>query len=103
VQKHIVLTGHIVDHLNTLVSKSLWSQLSDADKQIFTEVMQEAAERSTKIIEEREKSLVATFKERGIEVTEVDKADFEKTVLEKVALEDFGYNKADWEAIRAVK
>ncbi|MEK1929444.1 MAG: sialic acid TRAP transporter substrate-binding protein SiaP [Pararhizobium sp.] len=103
VQKHIVLTGHIVDHLNTLVSKSLWSQLSDADKQIFTEVMQEAAERSTKIIEEREKSLVATFKERGIEVTEVDKTDFEKTVVEKVALEDLGYNKADWEAIRAVK
>lgn len=103
VQKHIVLTGHIVDHLNTLVSKSLWSQLSDADKQIFTEVMQEAAERSTKIIEEREKSLVATFKERGIEVTEVDKTDFEKTVVEMVALEDFGYNKADWEAIRAVK
>lgn len=95
VQKHIVLTGHIVDHLNTVVSKNLWSQLSDADKQIFTEVMQEAAVRATKIIEEREKELVATFKERGIEVTEVDRADFEKTVNEKVKLEDFGYNKEE--------
>ncbi|MFQ6159724.1 sialic acid TRAP transporter substrate-binding protein SiaP [Sinorhizobium meliloti] len=103
VQKHIVLTGHIVDHLNTVVSKNLWSQLSDADKQVFTEVMQEAAVRATKIIEEREKELVATFKERGIEVTEVDRADFEKTVNEKVKLEDFGYNKEDWEAIRAIK
>jgi tripartite ATP-independent transporter DctP family solute receptor len=103
VQKHIVLTGHIVDHLNTLISKTLWSQLSDADKAIFTEVMQEAAERSTKIIEEREKKLVTTFKEKGIDVVEVDKSDFEKTVTEKVALEDFGYNKADWEAIRAIK
>jgi tripartite ATP-independent transporter DctP family solute receptor len=103
VQKHIVLTGHIVDHLNTVVSKSLWSQLSDADKQIFTEVMQEAAERATKIIEEREQGLVATFKERGVEVTEVDKADFEANVMDKVALEDFGYRKEDWEAIRAVK
>ncbi|ASQ07274.1 DctP family TRAP transporter solute-binding subunit [Sinorhizobium meliloti] len=103
VQKHIVLTGHIVDHLNTVVSKNLWSQLSDADKQIFTEVMQEAAVRATKIIEEREKELVATFKERGIEVTEVDRADFEKTVNEKVKLEDFGYNKEDWEAIRAIQ
>ncbi|MBP2234610.1 tripartite ATP-independent transporter DctP family solute receptor [Sinorhizobium kostiense] len=103
VQKHIVLTGHIVDHLNTVVSKSLWSQLSDADKQIFTEVMQQAAERATKTIEEREKALVATFKERGLEVTEVDKADFESNVMEKVALEDFGYRKEDWEAIRAVK
>lgn len=103
VQKHIVLTGHIVDHLNTLISKSLWAQLSDADKQIFTEVMQQAAERSTNIIAEREKGLVATFKERGIDVAEVDKTDFEKTVMEKAAMEDFGYVKADWEAIRAVK
>ncbi|UJW74946.1 sialic acid TRAP transporter substrate-binding protein SiaP [Rhizobium sp. SL42] len=103
VQKHIVLTGHIVDHLNTLISKSLWAQLSDADKQIFTEVMQQAAERSTNIIAEREKALVATFKERGIDVAEVDKTDFEKTVMEKAAMEDFGYVKADWEAIRAVK
>jgi tripartite ATP-independent transporter DctP family solute receptor len=103
VQKHIVLTGHIVDHLNTLVSKTLWSQLSDADKQIFTEVMQQAAERATKIIEEREQKLVATFKEKGIEVTEVDKADFEKTVNETVKLDDFGYVKEDWDAIRAIK
>jgi tripartite ATP-independent transporter DctP family solute receptor len=103
VQKHIVLTGHIVDHLNTLISKSLWSQLSDADKQIFAEVTQQAAERATKIIEEREGKLVATFKEKGIDVTEVDKSDFEKNVMEKVKLEDFGYVKEDWEAIRAIK
>nr|WP_298098621.1 sialic acid TRAP transporter substrate-binding protein SiaP [uncultured Shinella sp.] len=103
VQKHIVLTGHIVDHLNTLVSKSLWSQLSDADKQIFTEVMQQAAERATKIIEEREQKLVSTFKEKGIDVVEVDKSDFEKTVNENVKLEDLGYVKEDWDAIRAVK
>jgi len=103
VQKHIVLTGHIVDHLNTLISKTLWSQLSDTDKQIFTEVMQQAAERATKIIEEREQKLVGTFKEKGIDVVEVDKSDFEKTVNETVKLEDFGYMKEDWDAIRAIK
>ncbi len=103
VQKNIVLTGHIVDHLNTVVSKTLWGNLSDADKAIFTEVMQEASARATKIIEERENKLVDTFKEKGINVAEVDKSDFEKTVLEKVTFEEFGYDKADWEAIRAVK
>lgn len=103
VQKNIVLTGHIVDHLNTVVSKTLWGSLSDADKAIFTEVMQEASARATKIIEERENKLVDTFKEKGINVVEVDKSDFEKTVLEKVTFEEFGYDKADWEAIRAVK
>ena len=68
-----------------------------------TEVMQEASARATKIIEERENKLVDTFKEKGINVVTVDKSDFEKTVLEKVTFEEFGYDKADWEAIRAVK
>ena len=36
-------------------------------------------------------------------VTEVDKADFEKTVMEKAKFEEFGYVKADWEAIRAIQ
>lgn len=103
VQKNIVLTGHIVDHLNTIVSQSRWSQLSDEDKAIFTEVMQEAAARATKKIVEREQKLVQFFKDKGLTVTEVDKADFEKAVMEKVKFEDFGYRQADWEAIRAIK
>jgi tripartite ATP-independent transporter DctP family solute receptor len=103
VQKNIVLTGHIVDHLNTVISKSRWASLSDVDKKIFVDVMQEAATKTTKIIEERENKLVDDFKARGLTVTEVDKADFEKNVLEKVKFEDFGYDKADWEAIRAIQ
>lgn len=103
VQKNIILTGHIVDHLNTVISKQLWSSLSDEDKKIFGDVMQEAAEKTTKIIEDKEKALVTSFKERGLNVTEVDKSDFEKNVTEKVKFEDFGYEKSDWEAIRAIK
>ncbi|UGX85403.1 sialic acid TRAP transporter substrate-binding protein SiaP [Phyllobacterium meliloti] len=103
VQKNIVLTGHIVDHLNTVISKTRWASLSDEDKKIFGDVMQEAAEKTTKIIEDKEKQLVASFKERGLSVTEVDKADFEKNVMDKVKFEDFGYEKSDWEAIRAIK
>ncbi|TDK31357.1 DctP family TRAP transporter solute-binding subunit [Rhizobium deserti] len=103
VQKNIVLSGHIVDHLNTVVSKTRWASLSEEDRKIFREVMLEAAARTTKIIADRETALVEDFKKRGLNVVEVDKADFEKTVLEKVAFEDFGYEKADWEAIRAIK
>jgi TRAP-type C4-dicarboxylate transport system substrate-binding protein len=65
--------------------------------------MQEAAARATNIIVEREAALVDTFKERGLTVTEVDKADFEKNVMEKATFEEFGYRKEDWEAIRAVQ
>jgi tripartite ATP-independent transporter DctP family solute receptor len=103
VQKNIILTGHIVDHLNTVISKTRWASLSDEDKKIFGEVMQEAAERTSKTIAGKENNLIATFKEKGLNVTEVDKADFEKTVMEKVKFEDFGYEKADWEAIRAIQ
>ena len=46
VQKNISLTGHIVDSLLTVVSGQVWSKLSDADKKAFTEVMQEAADKT---------------------------------------------------------
>jgi len=103
VQKYIALTGHIVDHLNTVVSQTRWASLSDADKQIFSDVMLEAAARATKIVEEREAALVQTFRDRGVDVAEVDKADFEKTVREKAPLETYGYRQADYDAIRAVQ
>lgn len=103
VQKHIILTGHIVDHLNTIVAGPVWAKISDADKAIFTEVMQEASARTAGIIVERETALVQGFKDRGLTVTEVDKADFEKTVIEKVKLEEFGYLQADYDEIRAIK
>ena len=103
VQKHIVLTGHIVDHLNTIVSKSRWASLTDEDKQIFTEVMREAAQRATATIVAREKELVQFFKDKGLTVTDVDLADFESAVAEKVTFEEFGYRKEDWDAIKAIQ
>src|SRR3954470_20481029 len=72
VQKHIALTGHIVDHLNTVISSNLWKKLSDEDKKIFTEVAQEAAQRATAEIQAKEKELVEFFKSKGLTVTEVD-------------------------------
>jgi tripartite ATP-independent transporter DctP family solute receptor len=103
VQKHIVLTGHIVDHLNTVVSKSLWGRLTDEEKKIFTEVGQEAAARATKEIQAKEKELVEFFKQKGLTVTEVNKDEFRDTVMKNVSFESFGYRKADWDAIQAIK
>ena len=65
--------------------------------------MQEAAERATKIIQEREAALVQTFKDKGLNVTEVDKASFEQAVLENKPVDSLGYEQADWEAIRAIQ
>ncbi len=103
VQSDIALTGHIVDHLNTVISKSTWASLSDEDKAIFSEVMAEAAERATATIVEHEAALVQTFKDQGLNVTEVDKATFEDAVLENKSVESLGFDKADWEAIKAIQ
>ena len=103
VQKHIVLTGHIVDHLNTVVASNLWKKLSDEDKKIFTDVTQEAAARATAEIKAAEVKLVQVFKDKGLTVTEIDRKDFLDTVLANAKFETYGYNKADWDKIQAIK
>ena len=103
VQKNIVLTGHIVDHLNTVISGALWKKLSDADKQVFADVAQEASVKASSEVAAREKELIGIFKSKGINVTEVDKNDFREAVLKNVTFESFGYQKADWDKIEAIK
>ena len=103
VQKHIVLTGHIVDHLNTVISGNLWKKLSDADKKIFQDVAQEAATRATNGIKKREGELVQFFKDKGLTVTEINRKDFLDAALANAKFETYGYNKADWDRIQAIK
>ena len=103
VQKNIVLTGHIVDHLTTIVAKGVWAKLTDEDKRIFTAVAQEAAARATAQIQAKEGELVATFKQRGLNVIEVDKEDFKAAVLKGVTFESLGYRRADYDKIQALK
>jgi tripartite ATP-independent transporter DctP family solute receptor len=103
VQKHIVLTGHIVDHLNTIVAKGTWDKMTEEDRKIFGEVAQEAAVRATKMIQDQEKEAIDFFKKAGLTVTEIDRADFESNVKKNTTLEQFGYRKADYDKIQAVK
>ncbi len=103
VQKHIVLTGHIVDHLNTVIAKGLWDKLSADERKIFGDVAQEAAARATKQIQASEQKLVQFFKDKGLTVTEIDRAEYLAAVQKGVTFEQFGYRKADWDKIQAVK
>ncbi|CAN1506493.1 DctP TRAP-type C4-dicarboxylate transport system, periplasmic component [Rhabdaerophilaceae bacterium] len=103
VQKHIILTGHIVDHLNTVVAKGTWAKFSADEQRIFTEVSQEAAARATAKIKADEAKLVQFFKDKGLTVTEINKAEYLEAVGKGVTFEQFGYRKADWEKIQAVK
>lgn len=103
VQKHIVLTAHIVDHLNTIVAKGTWDKMTPEDQKTFVDVAQEAAARATKQIQTREAELVTFFKEKGLTVTDVNKQDFVDAVAKAVTFEQFGYRKADYDAIVAIK
>jgi tripartite ATP-independent transporter DctP family solute receptor len=103
VQKNIVLTGHIVDHLVTIVSKQTWSKLSDEDKKIFGAVAQEAAGRATAEIQAKEKELIDTFKQKGLTIVEVNKDEFRDAVMKNVTFESLGYRKADYDKIQAMK
>ena len=103
VQKHIVLTGHIVDALNTVVAKATWAKFTAEEKKIWTEVSQEAAARATAQIKADEQKLVQFFKDKGLTVTEINRNEFLDAVNKSTTFEQFGYRKADWDKIQAVK
>jgi tripartite ATP-independent transporter DctP family solute receptor len=103
VQKYIVLTGHIVDSLATQIAPHVWSKLSDADKKVFVDVTQEAAQKATAEITKHEAELVDEFKKKGLTVTAVDKKSFQDAITKSVTLESMGYQKADWDRIQAIK
>src|SRR4051794_12089846 len=103
VQKNISLTGHIVDSLLTIASGQLWGKLSADEKKIFTEVMQEAAEKTGREIIASETRLVEEFKKKGNNVITVDKNAFREAVLKNTKPTDHGYRQQDYDRILAIK
>jgi tripartite ATP-independent transporter DctP family solute receptor len=103
VQKNISLTGHIVDSLLTIVSGQLWSKLSADEKKIFSDVMQEAAEKTGREIIASEIRLAEEFKKKGNNVITVDKNAFREAVLKSTKPTDHGYRQQDYDRILAIK
>jgi tripartite ATP-independent transporter DctP family solute receptor len=103
VQKHIMLTGHIVDGLVTQVAPHVWNKLSADEKKVFTEVTQEAATRASADIKKREAELVDFFRKAGLTIHEIDRSSFQQAVLKNVPLESMGFTKADYDRIQTAK
>jgi TRAP-type C4-dicarboxylate transport system substrate-binding protein len=103
VQKHIILTGHIVDQLNTVVAKGTWAKFTDEEKKIWTEVSLEAASRASQRVKADEAKLVDFFKSKGLTITEIDRNEYLAAVAKGVTFEQFGYRKADWDRIQALR
>jgi tripartite ATP-independent transporter DctP family solute receptor len=103
VNKHIMLTGHIVDGLITQVAPHVWTKLSDAEKKIFSDVALEAAARSTAQIKKREAELMTEFKTKGVTIHQVNRQSFVDAVLKNKPLEPMGFDKKDYDRIVAIK
>jgi tripartite ATP-independent transporter DctP family solute receptor len=103
VQKHVLLTGHIVDGLVTQIGPHVWTKLSDAEKQMFTEVTREAAARATADIKKRESELTDEFRKKGLTVSQVDRNSFVQAVQKTTPVESLGYEKKDYDRIVAIK
>lgn len=102
VQKHIMLTGHVVDGLTTQAAPHLWNGLDDAERALFTEVAREAAARASAEIQRRELELVAEFRSKGLGVHEVDRGSFRDAVTRSRSVTSLGYEQRDYDRILAI-
>ncbi|MES2957736.1 MAG: sialic acid TRAP transporter substrate-binding protein SiaP [Pseudomonadota bacterium] len=103
VNKHVMLTGHIVDGLITQVAPHVWNKLTDAEKKIFTDVALEAAARATAQIKKREAELVDEFKKKGVTIHQVNRQSFIDAVLKNKPLEPMGFDRKDYDRIVSLK
>ena len=103
VQKHIMLTGHIVDGLTTQVAPHVWNKLTDAEKAMFIEVTREAAAKASADIKKREGELAAFFVQKGLGVHEVDRKSFAEAVLKNSTPESMGFDRKDYDRIVSIK
>jgi tripartite ATP-independent transporter DctP family solute receptor len=97
------LTGHITESLITIVSGSLWNQLSDEDKAILDEVFAEAAARSNDEVFAEEASLVTGFEDLGATVNHVDRSLFKAVVEPHLVGEGVPWSQEDFDRLQAIQ
>lgn len=102
VQSDIMLTGHMTDGYYTLVGGPTWAKLSAEDQGIVDAVLQEAAAGASDDIEQSEKDLVGWFREKGINVHEVDRSAFLDIVKPKILTGDWPWSKEQIEELLAL-
>ncbi len=104
VQKHIMLTGHVIDTLNTVIGGATWAKLSDADKAIFMTSMQEGSLHASTLIRDEDDKLRQEIVKAGTTtIHTVDRTAFQKAVLASSKPADFGFVQADFDALVALK
>ncbi len=104
VQKYLSLTGHVYSPAVIIITPKVWSQLSDADKKVFTSASVTAAAAQRKKVNDDENTGIAQLKKDGMQVVEhVNGESFRKAVAPAYAeyAKEFGADKIA--AVQAVK
>ncbi|WP_168197867.1 sialic acid TRAP transporter substrate-binding protein SiaP [Pseudolabrys sp. FHR47] len=105
VQTHVMLTGHIIESLLSIVGATTWSKLSDADKKVFEEVLAQAAAKASDEIRTSEQKTADQLRQLGKTVVQVDRAAFRNAAiaLHNDASAGAGWSKAEYDALQALK
>jgi len=78
VQEYLSLTGHFYAASPLLVSKSVWQSLSESEQNAIQEAAYEARDFERNLVKKMDNELVDDLKEKGLEITEVDKSIFQE-------------------------
>lgn len=78
VQKYLAMTNHQFQMTPFLISKRTWDKLGDEDRQAIQAAADEATALQRKLSQEADEKLLTELKEKGVEVTTPDKAEFAK-------------------------
>ncbi|MBP2641710.1 MAG: tripartite ATP-independent periplasmic transporter solute receptor, DctP family [Firmicutes bacterium] len=81
VQKYLSMTGHFYAAAPLLISKTAWDKLPADAQAALKEAATEAKKFERDQIQKMDKELVAKFKEKGVQVSEVDKKEWVEAML----------------------
>jgi tripartite ATP-independent transporter DctP family solute receptor len=105
VQSHIILTGHIMESMLTVVGNHVWIKLTPDERKIFAEVLKEAAARATDAIAASERVLGEEFKALGKTVVVPDREAFRQVAipLHNDPSVGAGWTRAQYDELQALK
>ncbi|HEX6363914.1 MAG TPA: TRAP transporter substrate-binding protein DctP [Albitalea sp.] len=103
VQDVLVLTGHAVDAIVTLVAAGTWSKLGEPERKVLDEVLWEAATRAGQEVQQREGAIAADLEKRGMTVVRPDRAPFIRAVHEALGKADTPWPKPLFERVQALR
>ncbi len=98
VQTNINLTGHILNSLLIIASDDAVSRMG-SDEAVVREILEEAALKVSKEINQSEIDLISWFRDQGITVNEVDKKPFQDAVKPKLTAEGVPYTMDHFERL----